>query len=94
MTRGSARPSRLSGVAGLLAAVTLVACATGGAVQNARLAEQGQDYDLAVAEWTKAARTRPDDRTIRLSLDRAKLRAAQDHFAKARRHAVSGDRQC
>lgn len=89
MTRGSARPSRLIAAAGLLAAVTLAACATGGAMQNARLAEQRQDYDLAVAEWTKAARSRPDDRTVRLSLDRAKLRAAQDHFAKARRHAAT-----
>ena len=58
-------------------------------MQNARLAEQRQDYDLAVAEWTKAARQRPDDRTVRLSLDRAKLRASQDHFARARRHAAT-----
>ena len=87
MTRGSGRLSRLIGAACLAAA--LGSCATGGAMHNARLAEQGQDYDLAVAEWTKAARTRPDDRTIRLSLDRAKLRAAQDHFAKARRHAAT-----
>lgn len=87
MTRGSGRLSRLVGAACLAAVVG--ACATGGAMRNARLAEQRQDYDLAVAEWTTAARTRPDDRTIRLSLDRAKLRAAQDHFAKARRHAAT-----
>ncbi len=89
MTRGSGRLSRLVGAACLVAAATLSACATGGAVQTARLAEQRQDYDLAVAEWTKAARQRPDDRTVRLSLDRAKLRASQDHFARARRHAAT-----
>ena len=89
MTRGSGRLSRLVGTACLVAAATLSACATGGAMQNARLAEQRQDYDLAVAEWTKAARQRPDDRTVRLSLDRAKLRASQDHFARARRHAAT-----
>ncbi|MFN8644565.1 MAG: hypothetical protein U0802_23975 [Candidatus Binatia bacterium] len=71
-------------------AVAAGACASSGAQQNARLAEARQDYDLAVAEWTKAARSRPDDRTIRLSLDRAKLRAAQDHLARARRHAGTG----
>ncbi|MFN7979406.1 MAG: hypothetical protein U0P30_14815 [Vicinamibacterales bacterium] len=89
MTRGSGRSSRLLGAAGLVAATLLGACASTGAMQNARLAEQRQDYDLAVAEWTKAARQHPDDRTVRLSLDRAKLRAAQDHFAKARRHAAT-----
>lgn len=89
MTRGSGRLSRLLGAACLAAAALLGACASTGAMQNARLAEQRQDYDLAVAEWTKAARQRPDDRTVRLSLDRAKLRAAQDHFAKARRHAAT-----
>ena len=89
MTRGSGRLSRLVGVACLVAAATLSACATSGAMQNARLAEQRQDYDLAVAEWTKAARQRPDDRTVRLSLDRAKLRASQDHFARARRNAAT-----
>jgi general secretion pathway protein D len=71
--------------------LALGACASGGGnLRQARLAEQAQDYDLAVAEYTKAARSRPDDRTIRLSLDRAKLRASQDHFARARRHAATG----
>ncbi len=87
-------PRRLLRVrtAGLLALVlSVAACASsGGNLRQARLAEQQQDYDLAVAEYTKAARARPDDRTIRLSLDRAKLRASQDHFARARRHAATG----
>ena len=85
---------RLSPVraAGLwLFVLALGACASGGNnLRLARIAEQQQDYDLAVAEYTKAARSHPDDRTIRLSLDRAKLRASQDHFARARRHAATG----
>lgn len=89
MTPAAADVRRLLPCLALVAA-TLAACATGNAQQTARLAEQRQDYDLAVAEWTKAARAHPDDRTIRLSLDRAKLRAAQDHFARARRHAATG----
>lgn len=81
---------RRAGVPALLALIgSLAACASGGSLQQARLAERQQDYDLAVAEYTKAARARPDDRTIRLSLDRAKLRASQDHFARARRHAAT-----
>lgn len=91
MTRKPADPRfpvRL--LAALAVALSLAACATSGALRQARIAEQQQDYDLAVAEYTKAARARPDDRTVRLSLDRAKLRASQDHFARARRHAATG----
>ncbi|HUU33786.1 MAG TPA: secretin N-terminal domain-containing protein [Vicinamibacterales bacterium] len=67
-----------------------MSCASTSALGQARLAEQQQDYDLAVAEYTKAARAKPDDRGVRLALDRAKLRASQDHFARARRHAATG----
>ena len=75
MTRESV-PRRLLSVraAGLLALVlALAACASSGGanLRQARLADEQQDYDLAVAEYTKAARARPEDRTIRLSLDRA-----------------------
>jgi general secretion pathway protein D len=42
-------------------------------------AEQAQDYDAAVIEYTKALKEDPDNREARLSLDRAKLRAALDH---------------
>ncbi len=86
--RSSRRPLALAAtlVFGLLTA----ACASTSSLNQARAAEQQQDYDLAVAEYTKAARARPDDRAVRLALDRAKLRAAQDHFARARRHNASG----
>src|SRR5688500_16191117 len=47
-----------------------------------------QDYDLAVAEYTKALRQRPDDRDARLALDRARLRAADAHFSRGRRLAA------
>lgn len=87
MTPGATRSPRL---AALVLVACAAACATTGGTRLAQLAEQRQDYDLAVAEWTKAARAKPDDRTIRLSLDRAKLRASQDHFARARRHAATG----
>ncbi len=82
-------PSRR--LAGPVAAcLLLAACASSGALNAARIAEQQQDYDMAVAEYTKAARDRPDDRTIQLALDRAKLRASQDHVFRARRHLATG----
>jgi general secretion pathway protein D len=73
----------------LVACLLLASCASSGALQTARLAEQQQDYDLAVAEYMKAARARPDDRSIRLALDRAKLRASQEHVNRARRHLAT-----
>jgi general secretion pathway protein D len=65
-------------------------CAAGGALRAARLAESQQDFDRAVVEYTKALRARPNDRTLRASLEQAKLRAAQDHFTRARRLASIG----
>src|SRR5687768_11546975 len=59
-------------------------------MRAARLAESQQDYDRAVIEYTKAVQARPDDRTLRALLDQAKVRAAQDHFSRARRMASVG----
>ena len=53
-------------------------------------AELAQDYDRAVAEYTATLKKHPNDRTTQLALDRAKLRASQDHFARARRLEASG----
>ena len=76
-----------------LVAVTLVACASsrgGGSLKTARNAEMTQNYDIAVAEYTKLVRANPDDRDARQGLERAKLRASQDHFSAARRFAATG----
>jgi len=73
------------------AATLLVAgCASSGTMHRAREAERRGDYDAAVIEYTKAVRRKPDDLTARLSLDRAKLRASQEHFTAARRLAALG----
>jgi general secretion pathway protein D len=64
------------------------ACASNGALKAGQRAERVQDYDRAVVEYTKAAREHPDDPNARTALDRARVRAAQDHFAKARRLAA------
>src|ERR1051325_5873894 len=76
----------------LLIGLCLVACgcAASGALRRARQAERRQDYDLAVVEYTKAVRVRPDDVEARAALDRAKIRASQDHFLRGRRFAATG----
>ena len=66
------------------------ACATSAALREARLAESRQDFDRAVIEYTKVVRQHPDDRNARASLEQAKLRAAQDHFTRARRLSSIG----
>jgi type II secretory pathway component GspD/PulD (secretin) len=70
----------------LLAAALLTAsCAASAALNRGREFEQRQEYDAAVAQYTQAVRLNPDDTDARLALDRAKLRAAADHFQRGRR---------
>jgi len=69
----------------LAASLTLTGCATSTALRQGNDAEALHDYDLAVANYIKAARLHPGDREIQLSLTRAKLRAAEAHLARGRR---------
>ena len=71
----------------LLVALTLAgsACATTGALREGQRAERERDYDQAVIAYTRALQERPHDRDAQLALDRARLRAAQMHFAEGRR---------
>ena len=71
-----------------LCSVVLGSCATTAAFRRGRDAEQRQDYDRAVAEYTRALRLGPGNTDARLGLERARLRAAQDHFGKGRRLAA------
>ena len=69
----------------LLLAVILAGCATTGALRSGKNAELAQDYDRAVVEYTKALQQDPDNRDARQGLERAKLRAALEHFTRGRR---------
>src|SRR4051794_14305684 len=72
-------------------ALGLGGCATGNAFVHAgERAEQDQDYDRAVVEYTKAIKSAPDNRELPHALERAKLRAAQDHFTSGRRFESVG----
>jgi general secretion pathway protein D len=78
-------------LAALLLLVALASgCATASAIRRGLEAERRQDYDLAIVEYTKAVRLRPDNADARLGLERAKVRASQDHFARGRRLASTG----
>ena len=85
------RPLPASGprvdVRALVAALALAtsACATSGALLEGQRAERERDYDRAVIAYTRALQERPHDRNAQLALDRARLRAAQMHFAEGRR---------
>jgi general secretion pathway protein D len=69
----------------LAAALLAAGCAASAALNRGREAERRQEYDAAVAEYTKAVRLKPDDPNARLALDRAKTRAALDHYQRGRR---------
>jgi general secretion pathway protein D len=68
----------------------VASCAASGALHRGQTAEDHQDYDLAVVEYTKAVRLHPDDKDARLALDRAKIRASEAHFVRGRRFVATG----
>ena len=73
----------------LLALLLATGCATASAFRSGQRAERAHDYDLAVVEYTKAVRANPADRTARAALERARLRASQEHFYRGRRLAAA-----
>lgn len=84
--------ARRGGACGILALLALTAwgCASSSAMRVGRQAEQKEDYDRAVVEYTKAARERPNDQDPQIALKRVKLYAAQEHFTRGRRLAGTG----
>jgi general secretion pathway protein D len=74
----------------LVATVAAGSCAAATAARQGREAERRREYDLAVAEYTKALRRKPNDVDLRIALERAKLRAADEHFQRGRRLAATG----
>src|SRR5262245_51281026 len=77
-------------VAVLALTIAVGGCATTGTYRSAQRAEQSEDYDRAVAEYSTAAKKHPTDRTTQLALQRAKLRASQEHLTSARRLEATG----
>jgi len=89
--RASAETRRLRAAACLLVVCVVAAgCAAATASRRGQDAERRQDYDLAVVEYSKALRLKPDDPDVRAGLDRAKLRASEYHFVRGRRLSATG----
>jgi general secretion pathway protein D len=88
--RSSIADRRSPIVAVLVLTAALGGCATAAMMRDARRAEERQDYDRAVVEYTRAVQRNPDSVDARTGLQRAKLRAAQEHFTRARRLAATG----
>jgi general secretion pathway protein D len=65
-------------------------CAAPTALHQGHDAEYRQDYDRAVVEFTKALRLKPTDGNARAGLERAKVRASEDHLQRARRLSAVG----
>jgi general secretion pathway protein D len=65
-------------------ALLAAGCVTTG-MRAGQLAEQSQDHDRAVVEYTKVLKEHPDNKEARLALDRARLRAALDHYNRGLR---------
>ena len=85
-------PSRAARAAAVLLLAALAAggaagCAASGAFRSAQQAELQRDFDRAVLEYRRAVEERPDDRQAQLALNRARLRAAEAHYAEGRRLA-------
>jgi general secretion pathway protein D len=78
------------GSALLLILPCLAACATSSAFRNGQQAERRQEYDRAVLEYSKAVKQSPDNQAYRSGLERARLRAANEHTMAGRRLANRG----
>ncbi len=79
----------LLGLFAAAATLALVSCAPA-ALRAGRQAEHLQDYDRAIVEYTKAVRTHPGDKDARAGLERVRLLASQEHFARGKRLAAAG----
>ena len=77
-------------LASVVLALLVAGCATSSAMRAGRAAEQLDDYDRAIVEYTKVLRNEPDNRAARQALERAKLRSAADHYARGRRFSAGG----
>jgi general secretion pathway protein D len=87
MWASAERPGTAAAFAVVIAMATMLvsACASTSAFRAGEQAETMKDYDRAVVEYTNAVKANPNDQNARLALDRARLRASQDHAFRGRR---------
>jgi len=76
-------------IGSLVAAGPLAGCAAN-ALKQGQIADDMRDFDAAVAQYMKAVREHPTDHEAQLLLDRAKLRASNEHHMRGRRMYAQG----
>jgi general secretion pathway protein D len=76
---------RIGALAICFASLSVCGCATNAALRAGEKAERAQDFDRAVVDYTAAVKAQPDDRNARGALQRARIRASQEHFFAGRR---------
>ena len=69
----------------VLIALCLTGCATSSAFRAGERAERRQDFDRAVLEYSKAVQEDPNKLDYRKGLQRARLRASEEHTVAGRR---------
>ncbi len=74
----------------LLVAVMAAGCASYSAYRRAEIASQTGDWDEAVLQYMQALEQDPGNITYRAALMRAKIRASQEHFKKAKEYREAG----
>jgi general secretion pathway protein D len=92
-TTAFGKPTRLAGAAcaaALAAAIVLGGCATGRAYRMGEKEMSAQNYDRAVLLFSKAVSSQPESTRFKVALSRAKMKAAQDHFAKGQAYVKAG----
>jgi general secretion pathway protein D len=70
-------------------AMALAGCAAQKAYHRAERAMERQNYDEAVLNYSKAVALSPGNTRYELSLERAKLKAAHEHFQRGKRFVTS-----
>lgn len=69
----------------LLLALQFSGCATSALFRAAQQAEQQQNYDQAITDYTQVLQENPNHRNSQLALERVKLRSSETHFNEGRR---------
>ena len=74
----------------VLLALAVSGCATTAALRSGEQAELDRDYDRAVMEYTRVLQADASNANAQQGLERARLRSAQNHFARGRRLYADG----
>jgi hypothetical protein len=74
----------------LIASALFSGCVATRAFKDAEQEEQREHWDLAVLAYERALYLEPGNDRFRMSLQRARLRAAQAHYERGRIHRTSG----